>query len=196
MPDPRPYRVLLLEDSAADAELIVRELGCAGIVAVWERVETEDRFKLALGDFAPDIILSDHSLAAFDAPAAIRVVQAMHQPIPFIVVSGSLDERRLVECLRAGAEDYIPKSDLGRLAPVIEAALAVRRPLEKLSPRQREVLQLLAEGHATREIARRLKLSVKTVETHRAEVVKRLGIHDLARLVRYAVRVGLVSLER
>jgi DNA-binding NarL/FixJ family response regulator len=54
----------------------------------------------------------------------------------------------------------------------------------------------LAEGHATREIARRLKLSVKTVETHRAEVMKRLGIHDLARLVRYAVRVGLVSLER
>jgi DNA-binding NarL/FixJ family response regulator len=186
----------MLEDSAADAELIVQELSRSGVAAVWERVDNEQRFKLALRDFAPDIILSDHSLAAFNAPAAIRVVQAMHQPIPFIVVSGSLDERRLVESLRAGAEDYIPKSDLSRLPLVIEAAIAVRRPLEKLSPRQREVLQLLAEGYATREIARRLKLSVKTVETHRAEVMRRLDIHDLARLVRYAVRVGLVSLER
>lgn len=185
----------MLEDSVADAELITQELSRSGIAAVTERVDTEQRFKLALRDFVPDIILSDHSLAAFNAPAAIGVVQAMHQPIPFIVVSGSLDERRLVECLRAGAEDYISKSDLARLPPVIEAALAVRRPLEKLSPRQREVLQLLAEGYATREIAWRLKLSVKTVETHRAEVMKRLGIHDLARLVRYAVRVGLVSLE-
>jgi DNA-binding NarL/FixJ family response regulator len=196
MPAARPYRILMLEDNAADAELIAQELNRSGISAVWERVDTEQRFKLALRDFAPDVILSDHSLAAFDAPGAIRVVQAMHQPIPFIVVSGSLDERRLVESLRAGAEDYIPKSDLARLPAVIEAALAVRRPLERLSPRQREVLQLLAEGHATREIARRLKLSVKTVETHRAEVMKRLGIHDLARLVRYAVRVGLVALER
>jgi DNA-binding NarL/FixJ family response regulator len=196
MPASRPYRILMLEDSAADAELIAHELGRSGIVAVWERVDTEERFKRALRDFAPDIILSDHSLAAFDAPAAIRVVQAMHQPIPFIVVSGTLDERRLIASLRAGAEDYIPKSDLGRLPAVIQAALGVRRPLEKLSPRQREVLQLLAEGFATRDVARRLKLSVKTVETHRAEVMRRLGIHDLARLVRYAIRVGLVSLER
>src|SRR5260370_10045708 len=123
MPDPRPYRVLLLEDSAADGELIVRELGRAGIVAVWERVETEDRFKLALRDFAPDIILSDHSLAAFDAPAAIRVVQAMHQPIPFIVVSGSLDEPRLVECFRACADDSVPMGDPGLLPPARQAAV-------------------------------------------------------------------------
>jgi len=196
MPASRPYRILMLEDSAADAELIVQELTRSGVAAVWARVDTEPAFKLALRDFAPDIILSDHSLAAFNAPAAIRVIQAMHQPIPFVVVSGSVDERRLVESLRAGAEDYIPKGELGRLTPVIEAAIAVRRPLEKLSPRQREVLQLLAEGYATRDIARRLKLSVKTVETHRAEVMKRLGIRDLARLVRYAVRVGLVSQER
>lgn len=196
MPASRPYRILLFEDSAADAELIVQELSRSGIVAVWERVDSEERFKRALRDFAPDVILSDHALAAFDAPAAIRVVQATHQPIPFIVVSGSLDERRLIESMRAGAEDYIPKTDLGRLPPIIHAALAVRRPLEKLSPRQREVLHLLAEGYATREIARRLRLSVKTVETHRAEVMKRLGIHDVARLVRYAIRVGLVSVER
>src|SRR5260370_39691243 len=143
MPASRPYRILMLEDSAAAAELIAQELPRWGIAAVWQRVDTEPTFKLALRAFAPDIILSDHSLAAFDAPAAIRVVQAMHQPIPFIVVSGSLDERRLVECLRAGAEDYIPKSDLGRLAAVIQPRLPSLRPLSQPNPPQREVLQPL-----------------------------------------------------
>ena len=85
------------------------------------------------------------------------------------------------------------KSCLDRLAPIILCALAVRRRLEKLTPRQMEVLRLMAEGLTTPEIARRLALSTKTVETHRGEIMKRVGIHDLVGLVRYAVRVGLVS---
>jgi DNA-binding NarL/FixJ family response regulator len=68
-------------------------------------------------------------------------------------------------------------------------------PFEVLSPRQREVLQLIAEGLSTKEIAGRLELSVKTVETHRAELMERLGIHGVAGLVRYAIRVGLVQPE-
>lgn len=69
----------------------------------------------------------------------------------------------------------------------------MRRPLEKLTARQIEVLRPVAEGHRTRAIADRLTLSVKTVESHRGEVMKRLGIHDVASLMRYAMRVGLVS---
>src|SRR5207245_11487573 len=69
------------------------------------------------------------------------------------------------------------------------------QPSERLSPRQLEVLRLLAQGYSTREIARRLKLSVKTIETHRAEAMKRLDIHEIAGLVRYAVRVRLISAE-
>ena len=65
--------------------------------------------------------------------------------------------------------------------------------LARLSPRQREVLQLLAEGSSTKEIAFRLKVSIKTVETHRAQIMERLDIHDLAGLVRFAVRTGLVA---
>jgi DNA-binding NarL/FixJ family response regulator len=65
--------------------------------------------------------------------------------------------------------------------------------LARLSPRQREVLQLLAEGASTKEVAFRLKLSIKTVETHRAQIMDRLDIHDLAGLVRFAVRTGLVA---
>ena len=67
--------------------------------------------------------------------------------------------------------------------------------LERLSPRQREVLQLIAEGRTTQEIAHRLNLSVKTVDTHRTQLMDRLDIHNIAGLVRYAIRVGLIILD-
>ncbi|GAB4209250.1 MAG: response regulator transcription factor [Roseiflexaceae bacterium] len=73
------------------------------------------------------------------------------------------------------------------------AAASVALPQDRLTPRQREVLQLLAEGHSAKEIAHALSLSVKTIEMHRAELMRRLGVHDLAGLVRYAIRTGIVS---
>ena len=84
--------------------------------------------------------------------------------------------------------DVIPPSGLPRGA----AGAAAARPL---TPRQREVLRLLAQSVTTKGIARRLGLSVKTVETHRAQLMARLGIHDVAGLVRYALRTGLVAWE-
>jgi DNA-binding NarL/FixJ family response regulator len=69
-------------------------------------------------------------------------------------------------------------------------------PAARLTSRQREILQLIAEGHSTKEIATRLDLSVKTVETHRAQIMERLDIHDVAGLVRYAIRKGLISADR
>ena len=68
--------------------------------------------------------------------------------------------------------------------------------LERLTPRHREILQLVAEGKTTKEIAQRLKLGTRTVESHRAELMRRLDIHDLPGLVRYAIRIGLISPER
>jgi DNA-binding NarL/FixJ family response regulator len=97
--------------------------------------------------------------------------------------------------VKSGADDYISKDDLSRLVPAIRHALSIRKPLERLTPRQREVLCLLSQGFATRDIASRLSLSVKTIETHRAEVMKRLGLHDVPRLVRFAIRVRLIALE-
>jgi DNA-binding NarL/FixJ family response regulator len=101
----------------------------------------------------------------------------------------------VVALVRAGAEDIVLKRNLSRLGGAIEAALAVRRRLRKLTPRQLEVFRLVTAGNTTREIARRLRLSAKTVESHRGEVMKRLGMHDVVTLMRYAVRVGLVPLE-
>jgi DNA-binding NarL/FixJ family response regulator len=75
------------------------------------------------------------------------------------------------------------------------AVTSVNSSLERLTSRQREVLQLIAEGHTTRQIAHRLRLSVKTVESHRANLMERLQIHDVAGLVRYAIRVGIIQVE-
>lgn len=189
----KAIRVLLLHDSAADADLINNELDRAGMKVVIQRVDSKDAFARALREFEPEIILSDHGLAHFNARGALRMVQSIRPTAPLIIVAAALDEAAAVSALRAGAEDLVLKSNIRRLRPAIEAAITSRRPLDQLSARQIEVLRLVAEGNTTREIAGRLHVSIKTVETHRGAIMKRLGIHDVASLVRYALRVGLVA---
>jgi DNA-binding NarL/FixJ family response regulator len=190
----KPLRILLLEDSEADAELIRRELGRSGLPAVTERVDSETAFTSALRDFAPNVVLSDHSLGQFNAQSALALLRKVRPATPLIIVSGSLNGERTVACLRAGAEDVIIMENLNRLAASIAHAVHLRRPLDKLTPRQIEVLQMVAEGFRTREIAAHLRLSVKTIESHRGEIMKRLEIHEVVGLVRYAMRVGLVAI--
>ena len=191
----KPLRILLLEDSETDTELIRHELRRSGLPAVTERVDSGPAFALALRDFAPNVVLSDHSLAQFDAQEALTLLRKVRPATPLIIVTGTLVGEVTVACLRAGAEDVIIKENLQRLAASITRAVHLRRPLDKLTPRQIEVLRMVAEGHRTREIAACLKLSVKTVESHRGEIMKRLAIHDVVGLVRYAMRVGLVALR-
>ncbi len=189
----KALRVLLLEDSAADAELIEHELNRARAKVVVRRVDTRDGFVAAIREFEPDVVLSDHGLAQFSSGAALKALQSLRATSPLIIVSAHIDDQSAVACLRAGAEDIILKTSLTRLPASIDAALYARRRLRTLTPRQLQVFRLVAEGHTTREIAQRLRLSIKTVETHRGEVMRRLNIHDLVGLVRFAIRVGLVS---
>jgi len=189
----RTLRVLFLDDDPADIEMVTESLARSGMAVVTERVDSPEAFRQALREFAPDVVLSDDALENFDARAALEVVQNMRPTAPLIVVADATERHSAGSFVRAGAEDLVLKSCLDRLAATIECAIAVRRRLEKLTPRQMEVLRLMAEGHTTPEIARRLTLSSKTIETHRGEIMKRVGIHDLVGLVRYAVRVGLVS---
>lgn len=185
-------RVLLLEDDPRDAELIVHAVRVAVPDSSVRLADTRTEFVRNLDDFIPDVILSDHAVADFNVFDAFRLAQRRAPGSPFILVSG-LFEQRASECLQAGAADFVPKSELSRLGPAIASALSLRAPLRSLSRRQRQVLQLLATGCSTREIALGLHLSIKTVETHRAQLMSRLNIHDLPGLVRYAVRVGIVS---
>jgi len=191
----RTLSVLLLEDDRNGAEVIGQSLRRSGLTANIAQVDSAEAFTAALRELSPDVVISDHSLAQFTAQGALRILRAVHPRAPLIVVSGTIDGQTAVACLRAGAENIVLKDHLGRLGTVIEAALSVRQPVARLSPRQLEVLQRVAEGLTTREIAHKLSLSVKTVETHRGALMKRLGIHDLVGLVRYAVRIGLVPPE-
>ena len=186
-------RILMLEDSAAEAELIRHELDRSGLQSLIERVDSQEAFSDAVRNFAPDVVLSDHSLGQFNSFAAHAIVRELRPTAPFIIVTGAITGAQSVAAIRAGAEDLILKTSVGRLAASITEALAVRRPLHKLTERQVQVLMLVAEGHRTRDIAEQLGLSVKTVESHRGEIMKRLKMHDVVSLVRYAMRVGLVG---
>lgn len=191
----KTLRVLFLDDNPADTRLVTDSLTRSGMSVVTERVESRDSFTQALREFAPDVVLSNDALAEFDVRSALELMHDLRPTAPFIIVAEGLDDHSAGACVRAGAEDFVLKSNLSRLRQAIECALSVRRRLEKLTPRQMEVLQLMAQGLTTPEIARRLNLSGKTIETHRGEIMKRVGIHDIVGLVRYAVRVGLVSPE-
>jgi DNA-binding NarL/FixJ family response regulator len=189
---PKEFRVLLLDDDPRDAELVSRAIETYNPEWVLHRVDSRSAFTDALQSFAPDVILSDHSLGDFAASEALHLAQAGRPGCPFILVSGAFPGHA-AECLKAGAADFVGKMELNRLGPAIDNALDMRVPLRKLSTRQLQVLQLLASGSSTRDIAEELGVSVKTVETHRSQLMKRLGIRHLAGLVRFAIRMGLVS---
>jgi two-component system, cell cycle sensor histidine kinase and response regulator CckA len=122
-----PLRILMAEDLASDAELEERELRRAGLTFVTQRVDTRETFVAALAAFQPDIILSDYRMPVFDGMEALALVWELAPGTPLIIVTGSAQEETAVECLKAGAVDYVLKGHLGRLAPAVRAALEQRR---------------------------------------------------------------------
>lgn len=117
-------RVLLIEDSASDADLMIRQLKKAGYTVEAERVETAEQLQAALTSREWDIVLADYQLPQFDAPTALTLVQATHLDVPFIVISGTIGEEAAVAMMRAGAHDYLMKDHLARLAPAVQRELA------------------------------------------------------------------------
>jgi DNA-binding NarL/FixJ family response regulator len=186
-------RALLVDDSPASADLLTAQLQRAGHDVALERVNREEAFTSLLRNAAPDVVFAGSSAAPFTAAAVLRVVQAVRPTVPVILLNEVSDQQSAVACARAGAENVICKDKLDRVGEVVRSALEVRRPLVRLSPRQIEVLRLISQGLTNRQMAQGLGLSEKTVETHRSAVAQRLGIRDVAGLVRYAVRVGLAS---
>lgn len=119
-------RVLLVEDSTTDAKLIVHELGRTGRRIEFERVQDGDALRSALDGRKWDVVLSDSSMPAFSAHAALAIVQEMSLDIPFIIVSGTIGEAAAVEAMRAGARDFVLKGQLARLNPAVERELRAR----------------------------------------------------------------------
>jgi CheY-like chemotaxis protein len=117
-----PIRVLILDDRAEDAELILHELRRSGFEPTGERLETEAEYLAGL-QWPPDVILADYQMPQLDAPRALSLLQALGIDIPFIVVSGSIGEDLAVAIVRQGATDYLLKDRLKRLGPAVRHAL-------------------------------------------------------------------------
>src|SRR5687768_5434622 len=135
-----PLRLIVVEDVEDDCLLTLAELRRGGYQPVYQRVETPAGLAAALAEGEWDAILSDYNLPQFDAPAALRVVQASGLDLPFIIVSGTITEESAVTALRAGARDFITKSNLARLAPALQREL--RAAQDRRDRRQAEADQL------------------------------------------------------
>ena len=140
-------RVLLAEDVASDAELEVRELKRAGLRVRHRVVDEERSFEQALREFAPDVILSDFSMPAFDGMAALALARELCPETPFIFVSGTIGEEYAIRALKSGATDYVLKANLVRLPAAVERALAEAQERREL--RRTEVELELARERLT-----------------------------------------------
>jgi len=132
-------RVLLAEDVASDAELELRELKRAGLRVSNRVVDDERSFEQALREFAPDVILSDFSMPAFDGMAALALARELCPDTPFIFVSGTIGEEYAIRALKSGATDYVLKTNLVRLPAAVERALAEAQERRELRRSETEL---------------------------------------------------------
>ncbi|MBL8036902.1 MAG: response regulator transcription factor [Nitrospira sp.] len=212
-------RMMIVEDHAlvrAGMRALLQKIGGIDVVADvgdgWEAVK-------AVQTDAPDLVLMDIAMPGLNGLDATARIVRESPNTRVILLSMYANEEYLRQALQVGASGYLLKgADLAELELAIRtvgrgetyltpavakyAVEAYRNksgepssPLARLSGRQREILQLIAEGCTTKDIAQRLNLSVKTVETHRAQLMERLEIHDVPGLVRLAIRVGLVHVD-
>jgi DNA-binding NtrC family response regulator len=147
---PRRLRVLFVEDSPPDAFLLMHALQRGGFEPVHDRVDTAEGLIAALDRDEWDVILADHSMPQFSAPEALELVKARQIDIPFIIVSGHIEEQTAVAAMKAGAHDYVMKDQLARLVPAVERELreaAVRRAQKEY---QKEEAIRRAQGKAPR----------------------------------------------
>ena len=210
-----PVRVLLADDHAL-VRAGIRALleGLEGVAVVAEAGNGGEVLELAR-KHRPDVVLLDISMPGLGGLEASAQLKQELPEVRVVMLSMHANEEYVLQSLRAGAAGYMLKDSATAelefaLKAVMQGETYLSPPISKqvvegyvqrvgaepapdLTPRQRQVLQLIAEGHSTKEIAYRLELSVKTVETHRAQLMERLQIRDIAGLVRYAIRNGLVS---
>ncbi len=214
-PDPATIRVILVDDHALVRAGMRSLLGSMAQVAVVGEASSGEEALALARNAQPDVVLMD---IAMKGMTGLEAATRMRDAVPgarVIILSMHAGEEYVLQALRAGAVGYLLKdAATGELELALRSVMrgeswfspAVSRQVvegyvqrvggepaaDVLTARQREVLRLVAGGKSTKEIAFDLNLSVKTVETHRAQIMERLGIRDVAGLVRYALRTGLV----
>jgi DNA-binding NarL/FixJ family response regulator len=213
-----PIRILLADDHKL-VRAGIRSLleGFPDIEVVGEASDGEEALRL-IDEHRPRMVLMDIAMPLLNGLEVTRRLAKAFPEVSVIILSTYSDEEHVYQALRAGASGFLEKG-----AALEELELAIRavargetylsppisKPVimeyarrtsldlqstERLSPRQVEILQLIAEGKSMKQIALGLSISVKTVETHRTAVMNRIGVHDVAGLVRYAVKTGLIDL--
>jgi DNA-binding NarL/FixJ family response regulator len=211
-------RILLADDHAlvrAGIRALLESLD--GVEVVGEASDGQEALRL-IGEQHPDLALLDISMPRLNGLEAAARIAKEYPRTRVIVLSMHADDEYVYRAFRARAAGYLLKNaDRSELELAVRAVARgdawlspavskkviaafshgerIEDPAEVLTPRQREILQLVAEGQSTKEIAQRLNLSVKTVESHRSQLMERLGIHDVPGLVRYAIRLGIVRVE-
>ena len=212
-------KIVLADDHALVRKGIRAVLGTlAGVEIVAETADGREALDL-IERHRPDIALIDITMPGLNGLEVAARAAKVSPETKILILSMHAGEAYVAQALRAGiagyllkdaAEDELPmaikavirggvylSSGISRqvVERYVQAASADPDPLAGLTSRQREILQLVAEGKSSKEIAAMLDLSVKTVESHRGQIMERLGIHDVTGLVRFAIRVGLVSPE-
>lgn len=212
--------ILLVDDHQLFRDALRGMLGAAKDLRIIGEVGDGEAAIQAARDLQPDVILMDISMPGMNGIEATRTIQTENPDTRIVVLSMHADKRFVLEALKAGASGYYLKDSSGpeledgvrgvargefRLCPSISSTV-IRDYIQisnqedasaynVLSDRERQVLQLLAEGLAAKTIAARLHISVKTAESHRARIMAKLDLHSIAELTKYAVREGLTSLD-
>ena len=210
-------RVLIVDDHVVVAEGLKHLVDAQPDLEVIACVEDGREAVRVARETRPDVVLMDLSMPELNGADATRAIVANDPKCRVIVLSMYAEREYVRRALKAGAVGYVVKRSAAKeVVEAIRAAHAGQRylsprvadvviedaagddaddPLARLSAREREVLQLIAEGHTGAHIAERLALSQKTVETYRARLIEKLGIRDVPGLVRFAIQRGLVSLD-
>ena len=211
-------RVLIADDHKVVADGLGLLLKAHGDIEVIDQVRSGREAVRLTVESQPGVVLMDSDMPDMNGIEATRLIRERCPDVRVLMLSVHADPLHIVRALRAGASGYVPKSSAGSdvvaairavhagkryLHPTIEQEVleqlvepqAAEDPVERLSARERQVLQMIAEGKAVADIALALSLSARTVETYRARLMEKLDIHDVPALVKFAIRNGLTSVE-
>jgi len=215
-------RVLLAEDHTIVRKGLCALLDAEPSIEVIGEAQDGREALLKAEQLHPDIVLMDISMPGLNGLEATRQIKKRFPEVKVLILTVHSDEEYIRQILRAGASGYLVKQAAPHelisaieaiqrgesyLSPSVSkkvvqeyvqhaAGAAEEDSYERLTDREREVLQLIAEGNSTRDIAELLHLSVKTAETHRARLMRKLDIHSTAELTQYAIRKGVISLDQ